>query len=275
MQLLYTSHINLDLLQSHTSLLMSTELQYREILPQRAVEKDAFPRGVQNFLWSVGQPTSFIPSKTYLRYEVTVYSSNTAETQPKLKDLIAPADNCIANCYNNASVSAGGKVISQIVTGLPQASALKARLLSSAAQQDSIGMSAYMHEGEFAKRQQMVCSDGQFSSLSDDYELRPLTTVVVNQRTATVAISAPTAVTPAAGAPLSPGGVVTGGGTAATATQFDLVAAVGDTLVVGGQQFQITAIATALGMTVSPAPTAAIAATADAYIVRQRPSVSQ
>ena len=251
---------------------MSTvELQYREILPQRAVEKDAFPRGVQNFLWSVGQPTSFIPSKTYLRYEVTVYSSNTAETQPKLKDLVAPADNCIANCYNNASVSAGGQVISQIVTGLPQASALKARLLSSAAQQDSIGMSAYMHEGEFAKRQQMVCSDGQFSSLSDDYELRPLTTVVANQRTATVAITAPTDTVPAAfGDPLEPGGAVTG-----VVTQFNLVARVGDTLVVGGQRFQITAIAGALGMTVSPAPTAAIAATADAYIVRQRPSVSQ
>lgn len=235
---------------------MSTELQYREILPQRDVAGAAFSRGVQNFLWSVGSPTSFIPSKSYLRFDVVVTRSSTNDEQPQLKDLIAPADNACGNLYNNAAVYAGGQMVSQIVTGLPQASALKTRLLASAAQQESIGSSAMLSEGEFAKRQQAVCSDAQLSSLSDDYELRPLTTVVANQRSATVAVAAN-------------GGAVTGVNTTLA------IAAPGDTLVVAGQRFQFTAVASPTQATVSPAPSGDINATANAYIVKQRPRVSQ
>jgi hypothetical protein len=192
--------------------------------------------------------------KSYFRITYEVFSSNTVEDQPVLSDLMAPADNLCGNLYNNAQFYAGGRQVSQIVNGLPQASALKARLLSSSASLESVGASAFLHEGEFAKRQQMVCSDAQKSSLSDDYTLLPLTTVAADQRSATVAIDV--------------AGIVTGVGTEFTSFVE------GDTLVVDDQRFQIVDITSVTSMTVSPVPTLAITAVSDAYVVKQTPKAS-
>ena len=143
----------------------NVEMQYREILPQRSVDDKSFARGVQNFIWSLGHPTSCAMDKSYFRITYEVYATNTLETKPRISDLIAPADNLCGNLYNNAQFYAGGRQVSQIVNGLPQASALKARLLSSSASLESVGASAYLHEGEFAKRQQMISYIGIFSDV--------------------------------------------------------------------------------------------------------------
>jgi len=50
------------------------ELTYREILPQRSVDDNSFARGVQNFIWSLGHPTSCVLSKSYFRFEIEVNS---------------------------------------------------------------------------------------------------------------------------------------------------------------------------------------------------------
>jgi hypothetical protein len=236
-----------------------TDSVLREVLPQRSVSDASFGQGIQDYIWSTGGTTSFIPSKSYLRIGVELYSNRTGPVfaQPALKDLIAPADNLCGNLYNNAQMYAGGRQVSQIVNGLAQASALKARLLRHGAWNDTMGKDAYLSEAEFVERQRYVCSDAQKSSLSPDVTISPLTTVVGNQRTATVAIDI--------------NGVVAGGN-----TEFDTVLADGDTLVVGGERFQVVDRATGTDMaaTVTPKPTVAIVPTPDAYIIKQSNSVS-
>ncbi len=233
-----------------------TEVQYREILPQRSVDDASFAKGVQNYQWSLGNPTSCIMSKSYFRFEIEITADRTTDRQPFMKDLVAPSDNCCGNLFNNAQFYAGGRQVSQIVNGLPQASALKSRLLTSSAWLESVGASAMMKEGEFARRQKMVAEDAQKSSLSDDYTLNPLTTVSADQRTATVQIDL--------------NGDVTG-----VDTEFTVVARVGDTLVCGDERFQVVRVTDDTTMTVSPAPSIAIIATTNAYIVRQKPTASE
>ena len=232
-----------------------TDSVLREVLPQRSVNDSSFSQGLQDFLFSCGGTTSFIPSKSYLRIGVEIYRDRPGVGQPLLSDLIAPADNLCGNLYNNAMFYAGGRQVSQIVNGLPQASALKARLLRHNAWNQSMGKEAYMSEAEFAERQRYVCRDAQKSSLSPDYTIAPLTTVTANQRTATVAIDL-------AGAVLG------------ALTELDVVASEGDTLVVGDQRFQIVDIVDGLNAVVSPAPTIAITASTDAYIIKQDNNLS-
>lgn len=230
------------------------ELTYREILPQRSVDDNSFARGVQNFIWSLGHPTSCILSKSYFRFEIEV-NSDRAGGVPLLKDCVAPADNAIAGLYNNVQFYAGGRQVSQIINGCPQASQCKARLMSSSAWLETLGADAKLLEGEFMKRQQMVCADAQKSSLSPDRDIRPLTSVMANQRTATVAIDI--------------AGAVTGVNT--TLGDFDE----GDTLVVGDLRFQFQEITSDVAAVVTPAPVQAIPATVDAYVIKQTPSLSK
>lgn len=230
------------------------ELTYREILPQRSVDDASFSRGVQNFIWSLGHPTSCILSKSYFRFELEV-NSDRAGGVPLMKDLIAPADNAISCLYNNVQFYAGGRQVSQIINGCPQASQCKARLMSSSAWLETLGADAKLLEGEFMKRQQMVCEDAQKSSLSPDRDMRPLTSVMADQRTATVAVDV--------------AGAVTGVSTELGA--FDA----GDTLVVGDLRFQFQEITGDLAAVVTPAPVQAIPATVDAYVIKQTPSLSK
>jgi hypothetical protein len=232
-----------------------TDTVLREVLPQRAVNDASFSQGIQDYIWSTGGTTSFIPSKSYLRIGVEIYSDRPGTVQPSLSSLIAPADNMCGNLYNNAQMYAGGRQVSQIVNGLPQASALKARLLRHGAWNETMGKDAFLSEAEFVERQRYVCSDAQKSSLSPDTTIEPLTTPANDQRTATVAIDVL--------------GVVTGAG-----TEFGTVCGIGDTLVVNGERYQVAAIVDDTNMTVSPAPSLAILATPDAYFISQVNSVS-
>ena len=122
------------------------ELTYREILPQRSVDDNSFSRGVQNFIWSLGHPTSCILSKSYFRFQIEV-NSDRAGGVPQLRDLVAPADNAIACLYNNVQFYAGGRQVSQIINGCPQASQCKARLMSSSAWLETLGADAKLLEG--------------------------------------------------------------------------------------------------------------------------------
>ena len=64
------SFLPLNILELSQSVTMPVELQYREILPQRSIDDSSFAKGVQNFIFSLGHPTSAIMSKSYLRFEV-------------------------------------------------------------------------------------------------------------------------------------------------------------------------------------------------------------
>jgi hypothetical protein len=231
------------------------ELTYREILPQRSVDDNSFSRGVQNFIWSLGHPTSCILNKSYFRFEVEVNPDRTVGDAPILSNLIAPADNAISCLYNNVQFYAGGRQVSQCINGCPQASQCKARLTESSATLETLGADAKLLEGEFMKRQQMVCGDAQKSSLSPDRDMRPLTNVMADQRTATIAIDA--------------AGAVTGVDT----TLQDFTA--GDTLVVGDYRFQFQEITSDTTAVVTPAPVQAIPAENDAYVIKQTPTISK
>ena len=227
-----------------------TDSVLREVLPQRSVNDNSFSQGLIDFLFSTGGTTSWIPSKSYLRIGIQIFKNRPGSAQPQLSSLISPADNLPGNLFNNCMMYAGGRQVSQIVNGVPQASALKARLLRNNAWSESMGKETFLSEAEFAERQRYICIDAQKSSLSPDYTISPLTTVPGDQRSATVAIDLT--------------GIVTG-----VLTEFDSVAEVGDTLVVDDQRFQIVDVASDLLMTVSPSPSLAIAASADAYIIKQ------
>ena len=230
------------------------ELTYREILPQRAVDDNSFSRGVQNFIWSLGNPTSCIMNKSYFRFEVEV-NGDRAGAVPLLSNLVAPADNAISCLYNNVQFYAGGRQVSQCINGCPQASQCKARLMESSATLETLGADAKLFEGEFMKRQQMVCGDAQKSSLSPDRDMRPITNVMANQRTATIAIDI--------------AGAVVGVNT----TLGDFAA--GDTLVVGDLRFQFQEITSDTAAVITPAPVQAIPAETDAYVIKQTPEISK
>ena len=51
---------------------MTSELIYREISCQKSVDGSNFAQGVQDYSFSMGQPTGWIPSRSYFRIEMTL-----------------------------------------------------------------------------------------------------------------------------------------------------------------------------------------------------------
>ena len=241
-----------------------TESVYREVLSQRQINDSSFAQGIQEFLFSCGGNTSVVPSKSYFRFEIGIFSNRPGTTQPRLADGVAPADNICATLYNNVQVYAGGRQVSQIVNGVPQASSLKKRLLKSGAWLEQTGKDAYLSSAHYSHRAKYVSSDSQMSSLSDNHKQVPLSNVPGAQRSPTVAISGD-----AAGSPGTLGDVT------GVNTTFLTQAEIGDTLVVNGFRFQVAEITDNVTMKVLPAPTDDIVATNNAYIVRQEPRAAE
>ena len=129
-----------------------TELIYREISCQKSVIGADFERGNQDYNFSMGAPTAWIPSKSYFRITLKLSSTSDAAgtgNQPTISNQLAFADNVAACLYNNAYFKAGGQDVSSIVNYIPQASALLHRTSKSQAWLNSIGKSAYMLNADF------------------------------------------------------------------------------------------------------------------------------
>ena len=227
---------------------MGTELVYREVTAKRALAGPEFPKGVIDFDFNTGQPTAWIPSLSYFRVDMTVTGAGGAK--PTLKEQIAFAYNAPSNCFDNCYFRAGGQDVSSIVNYAPQAGAARMRLMKSGAWLDNVGDSAYVTQSDFAKRQLAVSAATGGSGLGTTPVVVDVSDSAANFTTCTVALTAAS-------------GAVVGVG-----TDFRK-AAVGDTLVLLGVSYTITAIADATNMTVSLGAAADIAANTNFYVVGQ------
>ena len=252
---------------------MASDYQHVEVNCQRAIPGN-FQAGLQDFVFSIGRPSCFIPSKSYFRVELKLTGPDGA-TAPTIRQQVAFAENCVANMYNNAYFLAGGQSVSQVTNYLPQAAALEYRTSTSNAWLKSVGQSAFTYNPNLSSRISAVSSDSAPAAFSQD-EGKDLTyrpTTAGNFLAAEVQVTATTAST---NVPAGAGGgvvdaVFTYGAIVGTNTLFATGGAVnvGDTLVVAGSKFTIRTIVDDLNMTVFPAPLSGLAASTDWYIVRR------
>lgn len=191
------------------------ELNWREVTCKRSVQNDAFPRGIQDFDFSVSGKNAFIPSLSYFVIDAQLVVNATkvpsfindvsnvniaaraptilvsAPTlvedavpqpyfrRPALADGIAFADHFGSTLYNNAFFRAGNSDVSLITQYIPQAGVLKSRLDKSFAWSKSIGRIVTQDDADFERRRNYVSIDGKFH---DDglkprqYTRRPLMT---------------------------------------------------------------------------------------------------
>ena len=98
---------------------MHAELQYREVSCSKAVDKDNFSQGVQDYNFSTGAPTGWIPSKSYFRIEMTLDGFGIpvagVGAQPTVFEQLAFADSCCGNLYDNVYFKGAGQDISTAV----------------------------------------------------------------------------------------------------------------------------------------------------------------
>lgn len=171
------------------------ELNWREVTCKRSVDRDSFPRGIQDFDFSVSGKNAFIPSLSYFVIDATLQVRTTkipvfkndinnviTATQanninagllfrrPSVADGIAFADHFGSTLYNNAFFRAGNSDVSLITQYIPQAGVLKSRLDKSFAWSKSIGRIVTQDDADFERRRQYVSLDGKFH----DDGLKPL-----------------------------------------------------------------------------------------------------
>ena len=213
------------------------ELNWREVTCKRSVQDDAFPRGIQDFDFSVSGKNAFIPALSYFVidaelvvnatkvpsfvndvsnvpsavYAPTILVSAPTEVaeavpvanfrRPALADGIALADHFGSTLYNNAFFRAGNSDVSLITQYIPQAGVLKSRLDKSFAWTKSIGRLISQDDADFERRRNYVSIDGKFH---DDglkplqYTRRPLMTTY-GVPVADYAVSASISYTPGTG----------------------------------------------------------------------------
>ncbi len=171
------------------------ELNWREVTCKRAVNDDNFPRGIQDFDFSVSGKNAFIPSLSYfvIDAELTVrptyqpvfsgdismapddagvialplsaaaiVNKDAVFRRPAVADGITLADHFGCTLYNNAFFRAGNSDVSLITQYIPQAGVLKSRLDKSNAWSRNIGRIVFQDDADFERRRNYVSIDGKF-----------------------------------------------------------------------------------------------------------------
>jgi hypothetical protein len=162
------------------------ELNWREVTCKRAVNDVNFPRGIQDFDFSISGKNAFIPSLSYFvidaelvvrttKVPVFVKDVNSLKSQsqeagigvggfrrPSVADAVALADHFGSTLYNNAFFRAGNSDVSLITQYIPQAGVLKSRLDKSNAWSRNIGRIVFQDDADFERRRQYVSIDGKF-----------------------------------------------------------------------------------------------------------------
>lgn len=136
-----------------------TEYVWREVSCQKAVNGAEFERGVQDYNFSVGQPTAWIPSKSYFKVDMRLHGPGGNKPSANDASKVAFADNAVACLYNNVYFRAGGQDVSSCVNYVPQIAAARTRLQKSYAWQKSIGKGAYMVDASFDERYKRTTAD--------------------------------------------------------------------------------------------------------------------
>jgi len=158
------------------------ELNFREVTCKRSVQGANFPRGIQDFDFSVSGKNAFIPSLSYFVIDAqlsvkvplgprlvddTTTGYAPAEATSVMRpvyysDGIALADHFGSTLYNNAFFRAGNSDVSLITQYIPQAGVLKSRLDKSSAWSKSVGRIVFQDDADFTRRRNYVSWDGTF-----------------------------------------------------------------------------------------------------------------
>jgi len=232
-----------------------TELIYREVSCQKAVGTTNFIQGVQEFKFSTGAPTGWIPSRSYFRIEMELKGQE-GKVAPTQGEQLAFADSACGNLYDNVYFRGAGQDISSAVNYVSHSQALKTRLQKTGAWMNTIGKSAYLMESNFQKRVNQV-STGRDPSFDD--VLKISVGDATHRGTGTIDIATD--------------GKVNGSNSGLVASGV----VQGDTLVVNGVEYRIltTPVTDVVGAAADTgarvgAITVAIPATTDAYILRKK-----
>ena len=231
-----------------------SEYQHVEVNCQRSIGGGQFAAGLQDFVFSIGRPSIFIPSKSYFRVELNV--KGPGGNKPTIANQLALAENAISNGYNNAYFLAGGQTISAVTNYLPQISALEARTSTSGAWLHSVGDTAFATGANFSERVALLSEGSATGGFSQkpgvDITYRP---AAGNFATAQINITA------------ADGVVAVGGVAGATLADFEI----GSTLVVDGAKYTIVAAGPPV---VSPPPTVDIVNADDWYLVKRQTGIT-
>jgi len=128
--------------------------QYREVSCQKSIEGDAFANGQQEFRFNVSGATHWVPSKTFMVFDVTL--TNQAGGHLIGTNGIAPNMGLIANLYNSIELRMGGKVVQRVSQYLPQVDSLLHRSSKSKVWLEQIGETTNFWADKFAVRQNEV-----------------------------------------------------------------------------------------------------------------------
>ena len=132
---------------------MSDQLEsvYKQVTCQRTVSGDNFSQGVQDFNFSIGGKTAWIPNRTYFRVGMTL-TGRGGVAAPTFSEQVAFSDSVCGNLYNNVYFRAGGQDVSSIVNYAPQAQAVKNRLDKSGSWLKTMGKDAFFLDPDFNSR---------------------------------------------------------------------------------------------------------------------------
>jgi hypothetical protein len=119
------------------------ERQFRQVTCSKTVSGAEFAKGLQRYEFHVDNTSRWVPSKSFFRVEYTITASDLTGAVdldvPKSNQYTAPAELMPSILYESAACVAGGSTISQIMSNVPQAAMLRARLHKSAAWQKTSG----------------------------------------------------------------------------------------------------------------------------------------
>lgn len=239
-----------------------TEPQYVEIDATRTFTPASFGSGSLEYPLYVGNGAAWIPSKSYV--QIGVQLLGTGATQPTMSQLMAFADNLGGNLFTNAYLRCAGSDISQITQGLPQASALCARVSNGHAWLKSLGGGSSLNLAKFSERNTLTANaDATNIGLGEQNEMyRP--TSAGNFITSQVSLTALT-------------GVVAGTGTSfllgmpsnltGAPTGYPVIS--GDIIVINDIPYPIVTVTDGVTLTVANLPVADVANTSSWYIIRK------
>ena len=128
--------------------------QYREVSCQKAVQGDAFPSGQQEYRFNCSGATHWVPSKTYMVFDVTL--SKPDGSHITANSGIAPNMGLLANLYSSIEMRMGGKVVQRVSQYLPQVDALLHRSSKSKTWLEQIGEKTNFWADKFDVRENEI-----------------------------------------------------------------------------------------------------------------------
>ena len=213
------------------------ELVYRQVSASKTVAGDEFEKGIQDFNFSMGRPTCWIPSKSY--FLVTSTLLGPAGVRPSTRNQVALADNFCGSLYSSATFRVGGQDVSSNSTFIPQCHALRTRSMKSQAFLASVGKSANMSVADFQERVAITSSDDLLHSNSQQ-EYFPIS-YSATVGTLSLVISTGVITASEANSFLKPA--------IGTSPAYQLI--VGDIVVMGGSFYTITEVRSGTDLTVA------------------------